>query len=302
MGTETNKATMRRWLDEGWCKGNVDAADELIAGDFALHGAGGQVIQSGRQGVKDLVRDWRRAFPDGQMQVLDEIAEGELVGVRLLWTGTHLGPLYGVPPSGRKVSCVSIGIDRVRDGKIAEGWGELDMLGLMQRIGGMPETQFRVSVDPALEAPTRPGPDPLPVAANKAVVLRFLRMLESGDLPGARDACDAGTYVEHDPDTGALSLDPAIQADVQLRASLPDLTFTPDAERLLGEGDRVVVRGSFSGTHSGLPLFGAPASGKKLVWGGIDIFRVSAGRLTERWRCSDTLSLLQQARASGPYG
>lgn len=301
MGIEKNKAIMRRWLDEGWCKGHVDVADELIAGDFTVHGAGGQAIQSGRQGVKDLVREWRQGFPDGQMRVLDEIAEGDLVGVRLLWTGTHRGPFYGVPASGQKVTCVSLGIDRIVDGRIVEGWGELDMLGMMQRIGGVPGTAgTRTPPEAGLTEPTRPRPTASPIAANKAVVRRFLESIEDWDVDAVREECDANSYVEHVPGRGTLLLDEALWADSQLRASLPDLSFVPDEPRIVGEGDRVVVRGTFSGTHAGAPLFGAPASGKKLVWGGIDIFRVTEGRLTERWRCSDELSLLQQAAAAAP--
>jgi predicted ester cyclase len=298
MGNEQNKAILRRWLDEGWCKGNVNVADELIATDFTVHGAGGQAIQSGRQGVKDLVLEWRRGFPDGQMRVLDEIGEGDLVGVRLLWTGTHLGPFYGVPPSGRQVTCISLGIDRIRDGKISEGWGELDMLGLMQRIGGVPGAASSAPPGQGLEEPARPWPTLSPVSANKTAVRRFLQSIEDWDLDAVREQCDAGSYVEHVPGRGPLLLDEALSADALLRASLPDLTFTPDEERMVAEGDRVLVRGTFSGTHTGAPLFGAPPSGNELLWGGIDIFRVSAGRLTERWRCSDTLGLMQQAAAA----
>lgn len=276
MGLEENKAITRRWLDECWCKGNVDAADELT-----------QWIQT-----------WRKAFPDGRMQLLDELAEGELVGVRLLWTGTHLGGFLGVPPSGRTVTCVFLGVHRVQDGKLAEGWYEQDLLGLMQRLGGLPGTIPGVQPAQALEAPTWPWPSHSPAARNKAVVRRFLRALDAWELDAAREECDGGIYVEHTTDWGTLFLDEALRARAVLRSSLPDLSFTPDEERMVGEGDRVLIRGTFSGTHTGTPLWGAPASGKKLVWGGIDIFRVTEGRLTERWRCSDTLSLRRQAGAA----
>ncbi|RKH59297.1 ester cyclase [Corallococcus llansteffanensis] len=298
MGNEQNKAILRRWLDEGWCKGNVDVADELISTDFTVHGAGGQAIQSGRQGVKDLVLEWRRGFPDGQMRVLDELGEGDLVGVRLLWTGTHLGPFYGVPPSGRRVTCVSLGIDRIQDGRISEGWGELDMLGLMQRINGVPGAASRARPDRGLEEPTQTWATLSSASANKALVRRVLQSIEDGDLDAIREACDVDSYVEHVPGQGTLLLDEALRADSLLRASLPDLTFTLDEGRMVAEGDRVLVRGTFSGTHTGAPLLDAPPSGKELLWGGIDIFRVSAGRLTERWRCSDTLRLMQQAGAA----
>lgn len=299
MGLEDNKAVMRRWLEEGWSRGHLEAADELVAEDFIVHGAGGQVIPSGNQGVKELVRTWRQAFPDGRMQVLDDLAEGELVGVRLLWTGTHLGEFYGVPPSGRKVSCVSIGVDRVHDGKIAEGWGELDMLGLMQQIGALP------SLDLGLQG----APLPLPARQShtgqrqtgqrqteegKAVGLRFTQAAADLDLDAMRASCDVARYREHDVARGTLGLDAAMQTCAMLRAALPDLTFTPDLGLMVGEGDRMVIRGTFTGTHTGSALFGVPASGKRLEWTTLDLLRVTGGRVTERWPCADTLRLVQQ--------
>jgi predicted ester cyclase len=128
---------IRRWCDEGWTKGNVEVADELIHPNFKVHGAGGQVVEPGIEGLKGLILAWRTGFPDAVQRVDDIFAVGDKVCVRLTWVGTHLGEFMGVPPTGKTVSVGTIGIDRVVDGKVVEGWGELDMLGLMTTIGGV---------------------------------------------------------------------------------------------------------------------------------------------------------------------
>jgi predicted ester cyclase len=135
VSTEENKAIIRRWLKEGWSEGNLALADQLIDPGFVVHGAGGQPTPSGPAGVKQLVAAWRTGFPDGQMNVDDLFAEGDKVVIRMTWTGTHRGGFYGHAPTGRRVSVTSIGIDRVANGKIVEGWGEVDMLGLYEQIG-----------------------------------------------------------------------------------------------------------------------------------------------------------------------
>jgi predicted ester cyclase len=132
---EENMAVIRRWLDEGWSKGNLAVADEVIHPTFTVHGAGGQAVRSGPEGVKQLVAAWRAGFPDGRMIVDDMFAEGDKVVIRMTWVGTQTGEIYGRAPTGRRVTVTSIGIDRVVDGKVVEGWGELDMLGLYQQIG-----------------------------------------------------------------------------------------------------------------------------------------------------------------------
>jgi predicted ester cyclase len=137
---EAAMAVIRRWCDEGWTQGKVEIADEIIDPGFKVHGAGGQVIQPGIEGLKQLIMAWRTGFPDAVQRVDDIFAVGDKVCVRLTWVGTHLGEFMGVPPTGKKVSVGTIGIDRVVDGKVVEGWGELDMLGLMTTIGGVTST------------------------------------------------------------------------------------------------------------------------------------------------------------------
>ena len=139
-------AVIRRWCDEGWTKGHVEVADEIIHPNFKVHGAGGQVIEPGIEGLKQLVTAWRTGFPDAVQRVDKIMALGDTVVVRLTWEGTHLGEFMGTPPTGKKVSVETIGIDRVVDGKVVEGWGQLDMLGLLTTIGAM------VPAAPAAEA------------------------------------------------------------------------------------------------------------------------------------------------------
>lgn len=293
MGLEENKAVMRRWLAEGWSRGNVDVADEIVSEDFTVHGAGGQSVKQGPNGVKELVRTWRKAFPDGVMQVLDDIAEGPYVGVRLLWTGTHLGDFYGAKPTGAKVHCSSIGIDEVHNGKITGGWGELDMLGLMQQVHMLAKMGPDAPPDPVGDSPTVPGPTSTSVAENKQVVLRFVEAINRWDLDAARALC-APNYVEHNPAWGAISLQGMFDTYKGIRAALPDLNFASDKALMVGEGDRVVLRGTVTGTHTGADLFGVKASGKKLEWTGIDISRVTNGKITERWLSADILRLMQE--------
>ena len=69
------------------------------------------------------------------MVIDDLIGEVDKVVIRMTWRGTHQGDFYGIAPTNRPVSVTSIGIDRVVNGKIVEGWGEVDMLGMYQQLG-----------------------------------------------------------------------------------------------------------------------------------------------------------------------
>ena len=129
----------QRWFDELWNKKNYDIVYEYVDQDFTAHGAGGQRLKQGPEGPKGMVKAWHAAMPDGKMTIDDIITEGELSTIRMTWEATHTGKFGDIPPSGKRIKVTSIGIDKVVNGKITEGWGELDMLGMLQQMGAIPK-------------------------------------------------------------------------------------------------------------------------------------------------------------------
>jgi predicted ester cyclase len=70
------------------------------------------------------------------------IAEGDKVAVRYTIEGTHEGDLFGVPPTGQRVSIESFTVERVSDGKIREHWRVTDTLDMMQQLGTIPTPEY----------------------------------------------------------------------------------------------------------------------------------------------------------------
>jgi steroid delta-isomerase-like uncharacterized protein len=94
---------------------------------------------SGLAGAAQLLGIFRTALSNPKVQIEDSIEDGEKVAARFRMTGTHTGPLMGVPATGKPISILATGIFRVVDGKLAENWVNLDALSLMQQIGAVPE-------------------------------------------------------------------------------------------------------------------------------------------------------------------
>ena len=67
-------------------------------------------------------------------------------------------------------------------------------------------------------------------------------------------------------------------------------------EDQVAEGDRVVVRLTFTGTHTG-PWMGIPPTGKPVTVKGMALYRLQDGKIVEQWTIGDTLGLLQQLGA-----
>ena len=79
------------------------------------------------------------AFPDLHLTIEDQIAEGDNKMVtRYRVSGTHRGDLMGLPPSGKRVTFVGVGVTRTSDGMFVETWEHYDALGLMQQLGVVP--------------------------------------------------------------------------------------------------------------------------------------------------------------------
>jgi predicted ester cyclase len=125
MSTQENKAISNR-VAEAIGKGDLNALDEFIAPELA-------------EELKRDVAEIRRAFPDYAGTNVDQIAEGEKVANRFVFLGTHLGEFEGVAPTGKRVEFIGHSIDRVVDGKIVESWIEVDMMGVMEQLGVVPE-------------------------------------------------------------------------------------------------------------------------------------------------------------------
>jgi predicted ester cyclase len=82
------------------------------------------------------------------------------------------------------------------------------------------------------------------------------------------------------------------------RHAFPDMTVM--VEDVFAEGDKVVGRVTWKGTHIGA-LMGIPATGRLVTVTEMHISRVSNGRICERWGNLDMLGLMQQISRSGEW-
>ncbi len=131
---------------------------------------------------------------------------------------------------------------------------------------------------------------------NKALILRHYHEI---DVAWNLDACDeqlSVDFVDHasPPDTppGPAATKTYLAA---LHAAVPDLELT--VEDLIAEGDKVVARNTWRGTHKG-DFFGLPASNRRFTLEGIVIWRIAGGKIVERWATVDRLGLMQQLSPS----
>jgi steroid delta-isomerase-like uncharacterized protein len=142
MPEEGNKAVVRRFYEEVFNAGRLEAMDELVSPDLAAHDTlPPGVPERGPEPYKHTAAMFRSAFPDLHQEIEDMVAEGDKVAVRVTMTATHRGPFLGVAPTDRRVRYEGMDFFRFREGKMVEHWTATDDLGLMQQLGVVPSSE-----------------------------------------------------------------------------------------------------------------------------------------------------------------
>jgi steroid delta-isomerase-like uncharacterized protein len=138
MSTDTNKALIRRWVEDGWNAGDLAVVDAIYAPDVVQHDPSSPAPVTSSAALKGYVSGFRTAFPDLHFTIDDLLAEGDKVLWRFTSQATHTGPLMNIPPTGKRATVTGMVLFRVTNDKIAEVWVNVDTLGMLQAIGVIP--------------------------------------------------------------------------------------------------------------------------------------------------------------------
>lgn len=134
---EANKALAKKWILEGWNQNrNREVVSEVFAQDWKDGNPTFPNQPAGIEGAMYYVEVYRKIFPDIQFTLTHIIAEESIVTFRFSAEATHQGEFMGIAPTGKRVKFTGIVIHRVENGRFAESWNEIDLLGIRQQLEG----------------------------------------------------------------------------------------------------------------------------------------------------------------------
>ncbi|MBA2396811.1 MAG: ester cyclase [Ktedonobacteraceae bacterium] len=136
---------------------------------------------------------------------------------------------------------------------------------------------------------------------NKTIINRmFDEIFHQGNLAAADNFIASDVIYHPFPPTFPAGPDGFRFVFQMLVGTFPDQHIAIDD--IIAEGDKVVVRSTFSGTRSG-PLLGFPPTGKHCTQSQISIFRLINGKVSEYWFNADDLGMIRQlGLLPGPTG
>ena len=128
--SEKNKAMVRRMV-EGINAGNVEGTvDELFAPRAARR-------------VKRLFAEFYAAFPEWHEEIVELVAEGNMVAGRFRCSGTHRGEFLGEAPTGKRMEVEEVFFLRAEGGRFVGFWALEDSLGRLRQLGLVPSRSGR---------------------------------------------------------------------------------------------------------------------------------------------------------------
>lgn len=126
---------------------------------------------------------------------------------------------------------------------------------------------------------------------GKDLVHAIARDVFGNRNPGRMRDYLTADFIEHTPFAGEDKTADGLERGLRrFFIAFPDLIVTVDD--VIAEGDKVVLRGTFKGTHTGDTM--GPPTGRCMAVGGVDIMRLSGGKIAEHWAYYDRMDMMRQ--------
>jgi predicted ester cyclase len=133
---------------------------------------------------------------------------------------------------------------------------------------------------------------------NKALHCLYVEEINKGNL-AVLDKYMAGNCVCHGSGVELDSLEACKEHATMTLSAFPDRCLT--ADDMIVDGDKIVTRWTWSGTHKG-EFQGIAPTGKRVTVTGITISQIEDGKVVEEWEEVDRLGLMQQLGVVPPMG
>ncbi|MCK4355939.1 ester cyclase [Candidatus Bipolaricaulota bacterium] len=278
-----------RWLIEAmWNTGDLDLIAEFMAPASVFHGDSFVGELPGVGGYTAFATMSHTALPDIHFTIEDLIAEDDMVAMRLSYTGTNTGPFLTIPATGASIVARAMVAYRFSDGKIQEGWINVDGLNVLTQMGLIPPMGPPNYTWGTLSTVTG---DPGTPEENKINASREPSKIWNEADFAAIDEIISEDYVGHYDMSTVNSCEAYKQYLSGLFTAFPDVHIT--VEKVFAEGDLVAFVATAAGTHLG-PFGPAPATGNSMKVQALVIRRMADGKIVELWQLNDMLGLLMQ--------
>ena len=131
---EANKEIVRGYVKAILVDRDFSKFSDFTAPGFYIDRSAVPEAIAGKDALNKQMDMLYGAFPDLDLQIVQIVAEGDLVVVRFEAPGTHTGEFAGIAPTGKRAVWKGLVMYHVVDGKITEAWANWDDWGLIEQL------------------------------------------------------------------------------------------------------------------------------------------------------------------------
>lgn len=140
---EQNRELIRRSYREILMNRDVEAAlkiyDEMFDDSYVDHMLFDYpVMAPNKQALRGQIQMMITSFSDLNAEIIHLLADGDKVAHYSQFHARQTGNFFGIPPTGKEISWTEVHMSRVKDGKIVEHWGHIDVDRIMRELGVQP--------------------------------------------------------------------------------------------------------------------------------------------------------------------
>lgn len=123
-----------------WNSGDINRMLEQYEDDIVWHNVPMGEVYDGKAAVRAFLEELFCALPDLELEVTLRVPRGRYVAEEYIIRGTHRGPMFGLPPSDRRLEIRAMSMVEMRNGRLKEDHFYFDAAGAMQQMGYLPPT------------------------------------------------------------------------------------------------------------------------------------------------------------------
>ena len=130
---QKNQNIASKILNQAWNHTDFGNLDQLIADDAEFHFRG-QSYPTNAQDLARIITGWHQSFSEFHFTIKEMLAEGDLVAVRLIMSGTHQSQWKDIPATGKQIKVTAMFFLRFEAGQLVEIWEDFDEYGLRKQL------------------------------------------------------------------------------------------------------------------------------------------------------------------------
>lgn len=132
-------ATFAESINQAWNSHDIEEVLGFYSSQYVAEDVGQAFLLRGHEGIRAMLENYWRAFPDLEFTITDTLAQDSRVVIIWIAEGTHQGTIMNIPQTGHRVAVQGVSVIDIQDGLVVRGQYIWDLAGMLRHMRLLPE-------------------------------------------------------------------------------------------------------------------------------------------------------------------